>query len=50
MNHPTPSDGAEFALKPELADAIRGLWTDDMTPVLLDNQSRFSSSLLDDAA
>ena len=50
MNHPTPTDDVEFSLKPELADAVRDLWFDDMTPVLLDSPSLFSRSVLDDAA
>jgi hypothetical protein len=45
MNHPT-TVGAEFSF--ELADAVRGLWTDKMIPVLLDSPSRFS--LPDDAS
>jgi len=48
MNHPIAVDGPEFSLNPELADALRDLWTDDMIPVLLDSPSRFSLS--DDAA
>lgn len=48
MNHPTAIIDAGFSLKPELAEAVRDLWTDNMIPVLLNSPSRFS--LTDNAA
>ncbi len=48
MNHPTAFEDAESSLKPELAEAVRDLCTDDMIPVLLGSPSHLS--LTDNAA
>ncbi|KAN0141653.1 G protein alpha subunit [Lactarius tabidus] len=39
-NHPTAIVGADFSSNPELAEAVRDLWADDMIPVLLDSSSQ----------
>lgn len=41
-NHLPAVVGADFSLNPELAEAVRDLWADDMIPVLLDSLSLFS--------
>ncbi|KAN0141651.1 G-protein alpha subunit [Lactarius tabidus] len=41
-NHPTAIVDADFSLNPDLAEAVRDLWADDMIPVLLDSLSQFS--------
>ncbi|KAI9434683.1 G-protein alpha subunit [Lactarius indigo] len=48
VNHPTAVDDTDFSLSPELAEAVRDLWSDDMIPVLLESPSHFS--LTDNAA
>ncbi|KAI9457436.1 G-protein alpha subunit [Lactarius psammicola] len=39
MSHPTTFDDTEFSLKPELAEAIRGLCADDVMPELSRNMT-----------
>ncbi|KAH8985759.1 guanine nucleotide binding protein, alpha subunit [Lactarius hatsudake] len=50
LNHPTDTNHPEFFFRPEFANAVQELWTDDVIPVLFKTRSLAYFPLADNAA
>ncbi|KAH9061752.1 G-protein alpha subunit [Lactarius deliciosus] len=50
LNHPTNTSHPEFFFRPEFANAVQELWTDDVIPVLFKTRSPAYFPLADNAA